>query len=238
MGVVRQLRARARAPEGAKLTVLQTKGDFAYRLVRDQIIAGELPAGSVVQQRELAARLGISTTPLREALRRLDGEGLIELDAHRNARVTELRAEEARDLLELRRSLDPLAAALAAERRSTSDLREIQAALRELAPLPVEATLEQLFAHRRFHRAIYRASHNELLIETLDGLWDKADRYRMLALQTDRGDEAREIKAREHEQLAQFIAAGDADSTRAVMLAHIDTSLAVTAAQRLSTELA
>jgi DNA-binding GntR family transcriptional regulator len=240
MGVVRQLRARKPAAEGAvgaKLTVLQTKGDYAYRLVRDQIITGDLPAGAIVQQRELAARLGISTTPLREALRRLDGEGLIELDAHRNARVTELRAEEARDLLELRRSLDPMAAALAAERRSTSDLREIQAALRDLAPLPVEATLEQLLAHRRFHRAIYRASHNELLIETLDGLWDKADRYRMLALQVDRGQEARDIKAREHEQLAQFIAAGDADSTRAVMLAHIDTSLAVTAAHRLSAEL-
>jgi DNA-binding GntR family transcriptional regulator len=186
---------------------------------------------------EAVADSRISTTPLREALRRLDGEGLIELDAHRNARVTQLRAEEARDLLELRRSLDPLAAALAAERRSTSDLREIQAALRDLAPLPVEATLEQLFAHRRFHRAIYRASHNELLIETLEGLWDKADRYRMLALQVDRGQEARDIKAREHEQLAQFIAAGDADSTRAVMLAHIDTSLAVTAAHRLSAEL-
>jgi DNA-binding GntR family transcriptional regulator len=237
MASVRRLPARttAEGAAGAQLTSLHTKGDYAYRLVRDQIITGELPSGAIVQQRELAARLGISTTPLREALRRLDGEGLIDLDAHRNARVTELRAEEARDLLELRRSLDPLAAALAAERRSTSDLREIYAALRDLAPLPVEATLEQLFTHRRFHRAIYRASHNELLIETLDGLWDKADRYRMLALQTDRGQEARDIKAREHEQLAQLIAAGDADSARAVMLAHIDTSLAVTAAQRLRT---
>ena len=88
--------------------LFETKSDYAYRQVRDRILSGELLPGAVIQQRELASQIGISTTPLREALRRLKSEGLVELDAHRDARISSLRAEEARDLLELRKSLDPV----------------------------------------------------------------------------------------------------------------------------------
>ncbi|MDA2915199.1 GntR family transcriptional regulator, partial [Acidobacteriia bacterium AH_259_A11_L15] len=74
--------------------------------------------GVVFNQATFARTIGISTTPLREALRRLKSEGLIELGAHRDAKIAEISAEEARDLYELRRSLDPMAVALAAERRT------------------------------------------------------------------------------------------------------------------------
>jgi DNA-binding GntR family transcriptional regulator len=211
----------------------ETKSDFAYRQVRRRILSGELQPGAVLQQRELASQIGISTTPLREALRRLMTEGLVELDAHRDARISPLRAEEARDLLELRKSLDPLAAGLAAERRTSTDLRSIRAAHEGLEPLPSHPAYEQLVAHRAFHQAIYRASHNELLIEALDALWDKADRYRRLALQDDRGQAARDQKAKEHRMLVDCIAAGDSEGAAEVMRAHIDTSLGATAVWRL-----
>jgi DNA-binding GntR family transcriptional regulator len=142
----------------------ETKSDVAYRQVRQRILSGELEPGATLHQRELAAQIGISTTPLREALRRLMTEGLVELDAHRDARVAALRAEEARDLLELRRSLDPLAAELAAQRRTSSDLQAIRAAHEGLEPLTAAPSSEHLAAHRAFHTAIYRASHNDLLI--------------------------------------------------------------------------
>ena len=213
--------------------LFETKSDYAYRQVRDRILSGELHPGAVLQQRELASRIGISTTPLREALRRLKSEGLVELDAHRDARISPLRAEEARDLLELRKSLDPLAAALAAQRRTNADIQAIRSTHAGLAPLPTEPAIAQLVAHRNFHAAIYRASHNDLLIESLESLWDKADRYRRLALQNDRGQEARDIKAREHRMLLESIVAGDSDQASKVMCAHIDTSLGATAMWRL-----
>ncbi|WP_417179932.1 FCD domain-containing protein [Streptomyces scabiei] len=84
-----------------------------------------------------------------------------------------------------------MAASLAAERRTKADIRAIRAAADGLAPLPPHPSVGQLVAHRRFHAAIYTASHNDLLIGTLESLWDKADRYRRLALRTDRGQEAR-----------------------------------------------
>ena len=114
--------------------LFETKSDYAYRQVRDRILSGELEPGAVLQQRDLASRIGISTTPLREALRRLKSEGLVELDAHRDARISPLRAEEARDLLELRKSLDPLAAGLAAQRRTNADIQAIRAAHVQVAP--------------------------------------------------------------------------------------------------------
>ncbi|MGR6963241.1 GntR family transcriptional regulator [Geodermatophilus sp. URMC 61] len=211
-----------------------TKSDFAYTRVRELILSGALEPGAVINQAVLAKEIGISTTPLREALRRLKQQGLVELDAHRDARVTQLDAEEARDLLEVRRSLDPMAASLAAERRTKQDLAEMRASLEGLHALPSNPTVTQLIAHRRFHTAVYRASHNALLTEMLDGLWDTADRYRRHGLQVERSPEERAMKANEHTLLFQAIVEGDTETAADVMRAHIQTSLGARSAWRLA----
>jgi DNA-binding GntR family transcriptional regulator len=210
-----------------------TKSDFAYTKLRERILSGEFAPGQVLNQATLARTIGISTTPLREALRRLKSEGLVELDAHRDARVTELTPEEARDLLEVRRSLDPLAASLAAERRTKADIKEIREAAKGVEPLRRDFGVDDLIAHRRFHAAIYRASHNDLLIATLDGLWDKADRYRRLGLAVERSQQERDEKAVEHARLAECVIAGDGEGAAAVMHRHIATSLGAKAAWRM-----
>lgn len=211
-----------------------TKSDFAYAEVRNRIVTGTYQPGAVLNQAALAAELGISTTPLRESLRRLKSEGLVELDAHRDAHVTELSAEEARDLLEIRLALDPLAAALAAERRTKDDLAQMRAALAELEPLPDNPGVIDLVAHRRFHRALYCASHNELLISDLDGLWDKADRYRRVGLEERRRQPERDDTALEHRDLFAAVTAGDREGAHDLMLQHIRNSLGAKAAARLA----
>lgn len=210
-----------------------TKSEFAYLTLRDKILSGELAPGAVLNQATLAPAIGVSTTPLREALRRLKSEGLVELDAHRDARVTPLTAEEARDLLEVRRSLDPLAAGLAAERRTKDDIRAMRAASEGLEPLRSDPAVPDLMAHRRFHAAIYLASHNDLLIGTLDALWDKADRYRRLGLEAVRSQQERDRTADEHAALLEFVVAGDSAGAEQVMRQHVDTSLGAEAASRL-----
>ncbi|GAB3680565.1 GntR family transcriptional regulator [Saccharopolyspora tripterygii] len=217
---------------GEAVAPLRTKSDAAYETVREKILSGEFPPGSVLNQATLAQTIGISTTPLREALRRLKAEGLVELGAHRDAKVTELKAEENRDLLEMRRALDPLAASLAADRRTKDDIAEIRASLDGLRAMPGNPDVADLLRHRRFHRAIHHASHNDLLIESLEALWDKADRYRRFALEVDRGSEAEAKKDEEHRMLAEAIIAGDSDGAAAVMHEHIDSSLAAVQASR------
>jgi DNA-binding GntR family transcriptional regulator len=168
-----------------------------------------------------------------EALRRLKSEGLVELGAHRDAKVTDLTAEEARDLLEVRRALDPLAAALAAERRTKADITAMRDAAAGVEPLLRNFEVEHLIAHRRFHAAVYRASHNDLLIATLDGLWDKADRYRRVGLAVERSQDERDQISLEHARLVECIVAGDAEGAADVMRQHIATSLGAKAAWRM-----
>ncbi len=213
-----------------------TKSDFAYTRIREGILSGEFEPGMVLQQTLLAKTIGISTTPLREALRRLKSEGLVELDAHRDARVSALTAEEARDLLEVRLSLDPLAAALAAERRTKDDIARIRDLVKAVKPLQSNPTTYDLASHRAFHHAVYQASHNDLLISTLDALWDKADRYRRLGLEVVRSQEERDQKDREHHELVDSVVRGDGEGAAEVMRQHISTSLGARAASRLGLE--
>jgi DNA-binding GntR family transcriptional regulator len=203
-----------------------TKNAYVYEELRRRILAGELLQGQTISQEQLAVGLGVSTTPLREALRRLDAEGLVTLDAHRDARVTGLNAEEARSLFEVREKLDPLAANLAAHRRTDVDIAAIQAALKDLEPLRRSSVLEMLLIHREFHRSIYSASHNPLLMSLLEGLWDKADRYRLVGLQSKPDSRADQKRVQvEHIAIAEAVIAGDARAAERTMKRHIMGSL-------------
>ena len=211
-----------------------TKGDLAYSRVRELILNGDLAPGTVLAQASLAATIGMSTTPLREGLRRLAQEGLVDLDAHRNARVRPLDVMEARDLLELRGTLDPLAAALAAERRTDADLVAVETALEGLEALPDDPTAAQLESHHRFHAAIHRASHNTLLVGILDGLWVKSDRYRRHALAAGRTAEERDARTVEHRLLFEAVRSGDATAAADLTRRHVEASLGARAADRLA----
>jgi DNA-binding GntR family transcriptional regulator len=213
---------------------IATKSERAYATVREMVLTGELEPGVVLNQAVLARQIGISTTPLREALRRLAQQGLVELGAHRDARVAPLDAAEARDLVELRQDLDPLAAGLAAQRRTAADLAEMADSLARLESLPEDPSPAQLAGHRRFHAALYRASHNAVLVETLDGLWDKTDRYRRHALRAGRSDEEVAQRAEEHRLLVEAVSDRDAAAATELMRRHVESSLAARAAGRLA----
>jgi DNA-binding GntR family transcriptional regulator len=211
-----------------------SKSDYAYEEIKQRILSEELPPGGVLSQERIASQIGVSTTPVREALKRLATEGLVRLDTHRDARVSELTPQEARSLYEVRLNVDPFAASLAAQRRTDQDAALIEARLAELLPLSGTAEVTALIAHREFHRAVYRASHNEPLVMMLEGLWDKADRYRQVGLRgrtTTRRDIAR--VQREHRDLARAVVNGDAPAAEQVMHDHIANSLGRRAIDRL-----
>jgi DNA-binding GntR family transcriptional regulator len=205
---------------------LFTKNDYAYAELRTRILTGQLEAGAVIPQARLAEELGVSTTPLREAIRRLTSEGMIHLEAHRDARVTDVSAAEARHLYEVRESVDPLAAALAAQRRTDADVTLISQALEQLTPIRDATNLDALMAHREFHRAVYRASGNPILIDLLEKLWDKADRYRLIGLRAggDTADDSARVAA-EHRAICDAVAEGNPEAAAEAMRAHIGGSL-------------
>lgn len=131
-----------------------------------------------MQQYELADQMRMSITPLRQAIRQLSAEGLIDRDTHRDARVAPISAREAKQLFEVRLSLDPAAVELAATHRTADEIAAMRAAVARLLPVTRNWGEDALTAHSDFHRAVYVASHNDVMIKMLDDLWDKSDRYR------------------------------------------------------------
>lgn len=197
---------------------VSTKAQAAYEQVRRLILEGHLPPGEVIQQEQLAAELGLSTTPLREALRRLDAERLVILDAHRRVAIPPLSFQELDEIYVVRRRLDCLAAGLAAGRVTVADA----AVVRRLATHRVGRNpLAILNRNRQFHRAIYRLSGNNVLTGILDSLWDRGDRYRV-ALMYERSD----IQAadQDHSQIADAFAAGAGDELEQLMSEHLARS--------------
>ena len=152
----------------------QSKTDAAYTELRGRILDGRLEPSSPLNQEQLAAELGISTTPLREALRRLESEGFVLMPAHRDVVVTPLEPTELRVIYDVRRELDSFAAGLAATNHTDEDAAGMRASCTALR----SRTGDPILRNRAFHRAIYLASHNHVLIEILDTLWDRSDRYR------------------------------------------------------------
>ena len=200
-----------------------TKNAYVYTEVRRRILMADLEPGVPIPQTRLAAELGVSTTPLREALKRLESEGLVEIVAHKDVRPTPLTKTGARNLVEVRAVLDPEAARLAAERRTDAEMAAIDEALSALQPLRDPGDLDAIMDHRRFHQSVYRASHNPLLVELLDGLWDRADRYRRVGMVTRGEDELERVDA-EHHEIARAIRDQDAEAARRVMQDHVHGS--------------
>jgi DNA-binding GntR family transcriptional regulator len=205
--------------------VFSSKGSLAYSELRQMILTGALAPGSRISQYELAENMQMSITPLREAIRRLSCEGLITMDTHRDSKVADMSAAEARELLEVRLSLEPSATELAAYRRTDADIAIIRAAAEKLLPVTRVWGEDAIIAHRDFHRAVYTASHNTTLIKLLDDLWDKSDRYRRIGLELPSGDEPRTIDLNQHHRILELVTAGDGPGAAELARTHIANSL-------------
>lgn len=205
--------------------VFSSKGSLAYNELRHLILSGGLAPGSRISQYELADNMQMSITPLREAIRRLSSEGLITMDTHRDSKVATMSASEARELLEVRLSLEPSATELAASRRTDADIAAMCAAADKLLPVTRVWGEEAITAHREFHRAVYAASHNQVMIKLLDDLWDKSDRYRRIGLELPPGGEPRTIDLNQHHQILELVIAQDSASAADLARTHIANSL-------------
>ena len=148
-------------------------------------------------------------------------------------RVSVINANEARQLFEVRLSLDPTAANSPPGDGPTTTSPPCGPPSTSSLPVTRQWGEEALTAHRTFHQAVYRASHNDVLIRLLDDLWDKSDRYRRLGLELPPGDEPRTRDLQEHHQLVSLIVDGRAAEAAQLMRGHITHSLTATAISAL-----
>ena len=159
--------------------------DEATSVIRGAILAGKLRAGMRLGQEELARQMGISRTPLREALMKLEQEGLIEVLPRRGFQVVELKLEEAIELYDLREVLDGLAASLTARSIDRQTLENLESQLTKMAKCIKRQNAHEWFVHHvAFHNEIYRASGNERLIGLISTVRLSIQRFHPLLLTT------------------------------------------------------
>ena len=193
--------------------------DRIYAALKHQILTCSLPPGKKLVEKDLAERLGVSRTPLREALNRLALENLVWLAPYRGYAVTAITTESIRNLLELRGIVESESAALAAERGTAEEIQEMTAKA-ELRYKPGDRkTYERyLRANSAFHFAVVRASHNAELAGVVMSVLDQLQRPLYLGL--DVGLDTKAATA-EHVDLVQAIQRHDPVAARRIMAEQI-----------------
>jgi DNA-binding GntR family transcriptional regulator len=195
---------------------------LAYEQLRALILAGDLTPGSRLAQAELAERLGISRTPVREALRRLAGEGLVEFRANRGFWTADLGLEAVLRRLEVRSLLEPGIAALAAARRGPDELVELEDVVTREAKASDAVGAHD--ASREFHVLLARATANPELERTLESLWIVEVGRRLMARRAAVED-WREPDVEEHQAILAAVRAGAADRAADLMERHVRSAL-------------
>jgi DNA-binding GntR family transcriptional regulator len=192
-----------------------TKAEAVYSEIRRRILSGVLEPSAPLNQEALAPEFGVSVTPVREAVRRLEAEGLVRFQAHKTVIVAPLSRDELREIYDLRLTLDPYAASLATSKVTDEELDEIERRAR--APVS-DDPLEQVALNHAFHRGIYSRCGNALLTEILDRLWERTDRYRIMLVRRDMHVLA---AVREHVEIAAAMRARKPRSVARLTRAHI-----------------
>lgn len=193
--------------------------DDAYRALRQRILDNVYPPGHRALEQELAHELGISRTPLREALIRLRNEGMVEIIPRHGVRVLPLSATDMKEIYEILTALESAAAELAARRRpAAAELRPLEQASRDMARALRAGDLDAWAqADERFHRTLIELSGNRMLMQTVLNFWDRAHRARMFTLRL----RPKPVNStEEHRELVERIRAGDAPGALACTRAH------------------
>jgi len=209
----------------------RSAADRAYLVVREAIAAGRLRGGEPVREEQVAQEAQVSRTPVREALRRLAAEGLVELEARRGARVARWEPEEVDEIFSLRVELESHAAALAARRAGPDEVaklrllcEEMREAVERFLAEPCGGLSAVTDLNNRFHAKVLEVAGNRRLASVVEAVVQRA-----LVERTFHGYRPEQLlrSCRHHEEVVEALAAQDPEWAEAVMRTHILAGRAV-----------
>lgn len=201
--------------------------DIAVEQVRRMIVRGHVLPGARLGEPEICAALGVSRTPVREALKLLAAEGLVELRRNRNPVASLIDASELAHLFEVESGIESLAARLAATRMTGADVKRLDALQVRMERHRSRRELEDYFdINQQIHRLIVAGAKNPVLVETHDWLLGRLERARFMALSA----EGRwEQSVMEHREILAALKAGDADLAGRLFAQHVERTGAIIA---------
>lgn len=194
--------------------------DVVFQTLRQAILKGELQPGERLMEMKLAERLGVSRTPVREAIRKLELEGLVVMIPRKGAAVANITEKDTKDVLEVRRTLEMFAVEVACDRITPEQLQELKESAKDFEDFKGSADLIRIAeTDMKFHEIIYEATQNERLVQMLNNLRENMYRYRIEYLKDPNYYDS---LVGEHREILKAIENGDKDHARRCMRDHID----------------
>lgn len=164
-----------------KLDSYKPLREIVFESMREAIISGVLEPGERLMEIQLADEMGVSRTPVREAIRKLELEGFVVMVPRKGAYVAGVSLKDIADVFEIRAALEGLAAGLAAERATEEEIEQMERLV--YWPENEELTLEKIVEFDTdFHAWVYKASRNQRLVQILENLWEQIQRFRSTSL--------------------------------------------------------
>lgn len=200
------------------MQLVRVDAQRAYDLIWEKITTLELLPGAPINEQELAEEFHMGVTPVREALKWLAHENLVEVTERHGIYVADVNVEDLQQLSEMRLSLESLSARLAAERVEPDDLVVLRALRKEQAAVTPEESRDLFDLDHRFHQAVAEAAHNRYLAQTLERLFGLSRRLWYLALPHL---EFLPSSVEKHLDLVEAIEDGDADRAEEIMREHV-----------------
>lgn len=194
--------------------------DVVFNTLRQAILKGELAPGERLMEIQLAEKLGVSRTPIREAIRKLELEGLVLMIPRKGAEVAKISEKSLKDVLEVRRSLEELAIELACQRMTETDFQElerVEATFREV--VKKGSSMEIAEMDEKYHDVIYDATRNARLVQILNNLREQMYRYR---LEYIKDEDKRQILMIEHEKIMKALMGRHVAEAKRAIREHID----------------
>lgn len=194
--------------------------DVVFNTLRQAILRGELKPGERLMEIQLANKLGVSRTPIREAIRKLELEGLVLMIPRKGAEVAEITEKSLRDVLEVRKALEELTVELSCDRITTEGLEELKKAAKEFESTLATGDITEIAeADVRFHDVIYQATGNPRLIQLLYNLSEQMYRYRVEYLKQK---EVYATLLKEHDEIIRCIEKQDKVAAGEAIAEHIN----------------
>ena len=194
--------------------------DVVFENLRTAILEGNIKAGQRLMEVQLAEQLGVSRTPIREAIRKLELEGLVVMLPRKGAYVANMSFKDLIDVLEIRASLEGLAASLAAERRNDEDIIDLEKLAKEFETCVRETNIEGVLkTDIDFHEKIFMMANNKKLYQLITSLWEQVHRFRVTYVSDY---DASLSLVEEHNKILQAIKDGDSELAKKYATEHIE----------------
>ena len=194
--------------------------DVVFNTLRRAILKGELKPGERLMEIALAEKLGVSRTPIREAIRKLELEGLVVMAPRKGAKVASITERDLNDVLEVRKGMEVLAISLACQRITREELEKLdEIEKRFQAQIEAGNLTELAEVDVEFHDTIYKATNNQRLVQLLNNLREQMYRYRVEYL---KDIAVRRTLAEEHRSICQALKAKDEKKALDYIRVHID----------------